>query len=644
MIVLGLHFGHDASVAIIRDGEVLLCVERERLTRVKHALTLTSRDIQSCLSDVDLTVDDVDYCGVTSTQAIEYLFLDRENLSISLGRHEEDRLPSTMWDDLNVSPDAMLDTASGVLESTFQSSNNHYARKMFPADFDFNLLSENFFGTFEWFLESPVWEKRKKLEEISKTSYSPFLSCNKTSYGFHYPAILELCGKKIPTAVIAHHFAHAAYSYYESPFEEAAILTHDGGGHGGYYQCGLYAYGKANKIFPLTPHHLAIGEVYDYSAMRLGFDVLGGAGKLMGLAAYGEPSFFSEDFVGNWYDIDKKTPNDWIQYCENEAERLGYDLTTFGDTSEILSPVNIDFAASCQKLTEEVMLNAVATLKGCLGKSGVLTDNLCLGGGVALNCPANSRIASESGFKDVSILPAVIDSGLSMGSALAVYYNLLEQPRIVRDTSTPSQGYLGLHFSAGMEAIDSALEQFSGLVNTRILDNTAKEVADYLFADKIVALFYGRSEIGPRALGHRSILANPLYKENWRRVNEVKNREVWRPFAPAVMCEHEGEYFSTSVAGSYFMLVNAKVLSGNLPAVTHIDGSARVQSVSGDCGLLYDVIKFFKVLTSVPVVLNTSFNGPGEPVIETPDEALNFLIKGGLDAVFFEGRVVTKKV
>ena len=397
-------------------------------------------------------------------------------------------------------------------------------------------------------------------------------------------------------------------------------------------------------MYPLTPHHLAVGELYDFSAVRLGFDLNGGAGKLMGLAAYGEPVFFDQNFVGNWHDTGRKSAQDWIEHCEQRAKELGYDLNQFGDPAHILAPVNVDFAASCQKITEEVMLTGTATLAKALAASEIQTKNLCLSGGVALNCPANARIISESGFSKVSILPAVIDSGLSIGSALAIYYNLLNHPRKERATTSPTQGYLGLSGSHTTDIIEQALNDFGDQLRLTRLVNSAKKIAQYLNDDKLIALFYGRSEIGPRALGHRSILANPQIKNNWARVNNVKKREHWRPFAPAVLDKFVSDYFSVSEAESYFMLVNATVLKASIPAVTHVDGSARVQSVTKDCGLFYDVLSEFHELSGIPVVLNTSFNGPGEPVIETPEEAIRFFLASELDALFFDGYLLRRKV
>ncbi len=641
MIVMGLHFGHDASISITRDGEVLLCVERERLTKVKHAIAITAKDIELCLADVGLSIEDIDYCGLTSTQLVEFVLLEPEKLSITLDYHPLHQLPCTMTDRLNISPGDLDLMSSGLLRKNFKSKDHHY-KNFFESGFNFNLPNTSFFGGFEHFIQCPVWEKRRGLHDIASTSYGLFIENDEVSYGFHYPATLSILGKKIPSYIFSHHFAHAAYAFYESPYEEAAILTHDGGGGGGQYGCGLFAYGKGNRLYPLTPHHLSVGELYDYSAMRVGFDVNGGAGKLMGLAAYGKPKFFNSDFVGNWYDINQKGANEWIAHCEQKARDLNYDTSSFGNVNQILNKVNVDFAASSQKIVEESMLQGVFSLKEAVFNSVGHVPNLCLSGGVALNCPANTRIANEGPFDSVSVLPAIIESGLSIGSALAIYHNMANKPRLPK-TSSPLQGYLGLHASNQDKLINSTLIDFEESINFQIVEDGATDAALSLNKNLVIAWFYGRSEIGPRALGHRSILANPKFSSNWERVNKIKKRELWRPFAPAVMAEEAHHFFDNLELPSYFMLFNAQVRSQDIPAVTHVDGSARVQSVTKDCGPFYDLIKEFWSLSGIPVVLNTSFNGPGQPVIEYPSEAIEFLLASDLDYLYFGNIKVWKK-
>lgn len=635
MIVLGLHFGHDASVAIVKDGELLLCYERERSNRIKHAMTLTAADIETCMADVGLTLEQIDYVTLTSTQLVEFIFVEPEALSIRLGKTDRHGLPCSMVDILGVDARQMHGLRSGWLQHVLEDDKDHPYKHVFP-DIKAHLYDDKkVFGGFEHFIDTPIWHDVVRLEDIKRCNYSEFIEKDDVSQGFHYPATLVLNGLEIPAYIFEHHYAHLAYSFYSSPYEEAALLSHDGGGGGGGYACGLFGFGKGNRIYPLTPHHLALGETYDFSGVRVGFDIMGAAGKLMGLSAYGKPRFFDRRFVGNWHDTGRGSAQDWIAHCEREAERQGYDVAMLGRSDRPLDPVNVDFAASTQHLIEEGMLAACESLNGALTATlGRHVPSLCLSGGLALNCPANTRIWNESVFTSVHVPPAVSDAGLSIGSALALYHNMLGNPRTPRETG-PRDAYLGLHGSAAPERIGKAIETHATRLVVEHTPNGAERAAQDLFENKVIAWFEGRSEVGPRALGHRSILANPAYPENWERVNRIKQRETWRPFAPAVLSERCDDFFTGTQTPAFFMLLNATVKVDSLPAITHADRSARIQSVTPDCGRYYDLIQAFERLSGTGVVLNTSFNGPGEPIVETPDEAIAFLLRTEIDALYF---------
>lgn len=634
MVILGLHFGHDASIAVVKDGRLLLCFERERRTRVKHVMTLTCEDIELCLGDVGLRLDDVDFCTLTSTQLVEYVLTDPATLSVELGRTPEHVFPCTLTDKVGAGDADLHARRSGSLYQMADQGSSHPYCKFLP-DLPRYVAQKQLFGSFEHFIDLPLWSKAKTLAEIARTDYSPLMRSDDASHGFHYPAIATLRGRRIPSYIFSHHYAHLAYSFYDSEFDSAALLSHDGGGHGGAYGCGLFGYGRGNRIYPLTPHHLAAGEIYDFSGMRVGFDLAGAAGKLMGLSAYGKPRFFSQQFVGNWYDIGQLPPQAWIEHCEETARAMGYDLAGLGKLDRTTEPINTDFAASTQKLVEEIMLKACEALAALLRTAVGHVPNLCLSGGVALNCPANTRISQESSFTNVYIPPAVSDAGLSIGSAWALYHNMMGHPRGALVESTPRNAYLGLHGSATMPRIEAALQRYADRVLVQRLDDGPEQAAKDLADDKVIGWFEGRSEIGPRALGHRSLLANPTRAANWARVNRFKGRENWRPFAPAALATRTAAYFARTQMPSYFMLLNADVIADTLPAITHVDGSARVQSVTPDCGRFYEVLTAFDKLTGVPVVMNTSFNGPGEPIVETPDEAIAFMLESGFDAVYF---------
>lgn len=646
MNVLGLHFGHDASVAVIRNGELVSCVERERLARVKHVIGLHSDDILLSLADAGLQLSDIDYCAITSTQLVECVLLDPDNLSLDLVRDIRHTLPCTLVDELNLPPREFAKLASGAREHFFSPGENKFYRPLLP-DAD-RLLQEprSFYGSFEHFIDSPIWRQTRTLKDISQTDYRDFLYSDSFRHGFHYPGRVHIKGHTLPCYYYSHHFAHAAYSFYESPFEEAAILTHDGGGGGGYTSCGFFAYGYKNRLVPITPHHLHIGEIYDFAANSLGLGVVGGAGKLMGLSAYGNPRFFSHDWVGNFHDLQERAPSEWMEHCLSRAQQLGYDLAPLGKKDQILAPINVDIAASTQKLAEEILSLSVTSLHEALLKSGVRTKNICFSGGFALNCPGNRSALKGGPYEKVFVPPAIHDGGLSAGAALALYYNLADQPRTPKKSS-PKQAYLGLASSAAPERIRNALAQFEHSIEVTELKDTAAEAAQMLSQNKIVAWFDGRSEIGPRALGHRSILSNPKYIENWKRVNIIKGRESWRPLAPVILEEDIDEHYENLDQPSYFMLFNFMVRSKDTPATTHVDGSARVQMVNADCGEFHRILKFLKEKTGSSAVMNTSFNGPGEPVVELPEHAIRFLLNSPketpLDALFFPGYKVTRK-
>ena len=642
MVVLGLHFGHDASVAVIKDGKIVSCVERERLVRVKHVIGLSSSDILLSLQDAGLELSDVDYCAVTSTQLIEYVLLDKENLSIEVKPHPKHNLPCTLTDRLGLSPEEFLERGSGASHDFFAPGENKFYRALLP-DAD-RLLKDrsNFYGTFEHFIDTSLWQKTKRLEDIARTDYSGLLSDDSVRQGFHYPGVVRVLGREIPCYFFAHHFAHAAYSFYESPFEDAAIFTHDGGGGGGNYSCGFIAYGQGNRLFPVTPHHIAIGETYDLTAASLGLGLVGGAGKLMGLAPYGRPRFFNSEFVGNWHETGRPSATAWFEYCVSQAQKMGYDMSPLGKKNKILEPVNVDIAASTQRLAEEVLSNATDSTARAFARSGIATDNMCFSGGFALNCPANRQIIKSSAFSKVFVPPAVHDGGLSAGAALALYYNMAENKRVPKKSS-PSQAYLGLASSADESRIQNAIEKFESEIQVETLDDDAEEAAKLIASNQIIAWFEGRSEIGPRALGHRSILANPKDKENWKRVNVIKGREFWRPLAPVILEEDLEEHYESLDQPSYFMLINFMVRSKDTPATTHVDGSARVQMVNEDCGRFYKVLKSLKAKTGSSVVMNTSFNGPGEPVVELPEQAIQFLLNTKLDALILPGHKITRR-
>jgi carbamoyltransferase len=371
----------------------------------------------------------------------------------------------------------------------------------------------------------------------------------------------------------------------------------------------------------------------------------------MGLAPYGDAAFFDARFVGNIYDAPNLlyTPSEmlpdsqmthihagqWLQHARTKALELGYDLSE-GQNQTPLSRFHKDIAASTQLLFEEQSLLATRALANIQrAVFGSEPGTICLSGGCALNCPSNSRIWRESEFDEIFVPPTCDDSGLAIGSALLMTHNILDLPRQPQGSKTSTSAYLGRRHSQA--SIDAAVRKASDKIRVSEVSNAPEDAAQALVEDKIVAWYEGRSEIGPRALGHRSILSDPRQGANWKRVNQVKRREEWRPFAPAVLEEKAADWFEGAQLPSPFMLYTAQVKSDQIPAITHVDGSARIQTVDKECGGYRQVIEAFDRKTGVPVVMNTSLNGPGEPIVETPEDALRFIENSGADCLYIGG-------
>lgn len=648
MNILGLHFGHDAAVCVLRNGQVASYVMRERQARIKHAISLEFKTIQAAMDAANLAWDQIDYCAITSTQNVELIIDDPRAFSVELRGHPGHKSVPTLIDAAEAQDRIRTSLHSHSLMDIFynpahsKSFIRHHYRSAFPEHRSRQAADFHRFGNLDIYADSPLW-RGGTLAEISATDFSDMLREGSARKGFHYPATVKIAGHELPGYFIAHHMAHAASSYYQSGFDNAAILTHDGFANGYGYLSGMFLWAEANRIYPVAPHHLALGGLYDFIGTTLGLGHEGPSGKLMGLAAYGQPKFFDPRFVGNQYDwkaagLDSRK---WLDHCLERAGAMKYSLDPFGYPDRILEPVNVDVAASTQKLFEETYLRAVETLGAVITRMGRASDNLCLSGGCALNCPSNSRIFRESQFQNIYIEPGCDDSGLAIGAAAWLYHNVLDQPLPQRNGCGYATPYRGLPITNN--AIRSALNDAGEAIEFTACENSASEAAQDIANDRIIGWFEGQSEIGPRALGHRSILADPRQLANWERVNLLKGREAWRPFAPAVLESQAEKWFSGMPSPSPYMLFTGAVTTSQLPAITHADGTARVQTVDPSCGDFFRVLEHFFARTGVPVVLNTSFNGPGEPIVESPADALRFLVNSGLDALYIGGMRVTRR-
>ena len=445
-------------------------------------------------------------------------------------------------------------------------------------------------------------------------------------------------GKKLAIHYITHHLCHAAAAFFTSPFAEAAILTADG--YGERQSTTIYR-GQGTEVEMLAeidfPH--SIGSLYAALTEYLGFRANSGEGKVMGLASYGRPS----EYVGKLLDLVDFTERgfeldlSYFEYFHERPHRYSKKLVELlGPPREPESAVDKrheDIAFALQAVTEEAMLHLAGMARKLTG-----ANNLCVAGGVALNCVANGRMQYETEFENFFFYPAAGDTGTSVGAALVVEHLLHGGARSMEVASE----YLGLGFSP--EQVKAVLDR--GQLRYHTLQDpelvAARMVADGL----IIAWFQGRAEFGPRALGNRSILADPRRPDMKDVLNaKVKFREVFRPYAPSVLEESCGKYFGSPVPSPYMLRAYPTLpeFVDKLPAITHVDGTARVQTVSEQQNpRYYRLIKEFGRLTGIDCVLNTSFNIRGEPIINTVDEAIKCLMTTGLDALFVEDFLVVK--
>lgn len=640
MVILGLQFGHDGSACVIRDGRLASYVYREREIRVKHAIGLTTRELELALSRAGITESDIDAVAITSTQNVEILSGLIEGFGIRFQPHPAHAAPSPLRDLFAQMGVRVEDKLSFQLRDLFSGGQaDGLQRKIYSAMLpEKDLLGHNAIESTGWldtYISVEPWASGRSLADIARTDASDLFGTDAVKLGFHYPVTVALRGRSLPGYFVFHHMAHAAACYYRSGFDEAAIVTHDGFGDGAGNQSGMIFYGRGPEIFPLHPHHMAIGALYEAVGIHLQLGYVGAPGKLMGLAPYGKPRFFRHEMVGNWHEIlarfGSPHANAWMKHCKEMARLMKYDMSSIGDRTRMIEPINADIAASTQKLFEECYLQAIYSAHGMLLASGVKTSRLCLTGGTALNCPSNSRIHREAPFDEIFIEPSCGDDGLAIGAALYAHHQLHAQP--LRPVDGPHLSpYIGPVVPEG--EIAAALARNAERVRFERVDDATRRAAREVFEDKVIAWFEGGSESGPRALGHRSIVANPMHGANWKRVNVIKGREWWRPFAPSVTEEEAQRWFSGLPHPSPYMLFTGQVLSDRLPAIRHVDGSSRIQTVDPSVGAYYDLVKEFGLLSGVAVVLNTSFNGPGEPIIETPEQAIAFLLGTDLDALY----------
>jgi len=584
--ILGISaFYHDAAAALVVDGEIVAAAQEERFTRKKQDDGFPARAIEYCLEHAGLQPDQLDFVG----------FYDKPLLKF----------------------DRMLETYLAYAPRGFRQ-----------------------------FLQAmPIWLKTK----------------------LHLPRELRkgLPGYTRRFVFPEHHESHAASAFFPSPYEEAAILTLDGVGE---WATASWGIGRQNKI-QLShtlewPHSL--GLLYSAFTYYTGFKVNSGEYKLMGLAPYGEPRYvdqITEHLIDIKPDGSFRMDMSYFNYCQGLTMTSGKFHQLFGGPprkpESELTQREMDLARSVQEVTEEVMLRCARKIQADSG-----LNNLCLAGGVALNCVGNGRILREGPFENVWIQPAAGDAGGALGVALLIWHQLLGNARTVNPLDSQHSSLLGPSFS------DAQIKTFlddQGAVYQRIEqeDELCEHVAGEIAGGKVIGWFQGRMEFGPRALGNRSILGDARSREMQSTMNlKIKFRESFRPFAPSVLAEQVHEYFEmkpgepspymllvadvkqdkrTAIDGEAEGLDKLKQHRSEVPAITHVDFSARVQTVHTDKNSRYHkLISAFERQTGCPVIINTSFNVRGEPIVCTPQEAFRCFMATNMDVLVLEHYVLQK--
>jgi carbamoyltransferase len=588
--VLGISaFYHDAAAALIVDGKLVAAAQEERFTRKKHDASFPAQAIAYCLKEAGLSVEQIDHVG----------FYDKPLLKF----------------------DRLLETCLAYAPIGFRSFRSSI----------------------------PVWLKQK----------------------LHLPRELERgLGKRYEKSFVytEHHESHAASAFFPSPFEEAAVMTLDGVGE---WATASYGIGRGNRL-KLTheqrfPHSL--GLLYSAFTYFTGFRVNSGEYKLMGLAPYGEPRFsklIREHLIDLKEDGSFRMDMKYFNYCQGlTMTSHRFDELFGGPPRKPESPVTqreMDLAASIQEVTEEIMLRSARHVHRETG-----AKYLCLAGGVALNCVGNGRILREGPFEDLWIQPAAGDAGGALGVALFIWHQLLDNPRDPARSDRQSGSLLGPRFSD--QDVKHFLETTGAVYREYPNDAELCEHAAALLAEgKVIGWFQDRMEFGPRALGSRSIIGDARNTEMQSAMNlKIKFRESFRPFAPSVLKERVHEYFEMRPgqdspymllvapvrkehrlapdpsASALFGIEKLKQLRSSIPAVTHVDYSARVQTVDGERhGRYYELLRAFERKTGCPVMVNTSFNVRGEPIVGSPADAYRCFLSTDMDALVLERCVLSK--
>jgi len=590
--ILGISaFYHDSAAALIIDGEIIAAAQEERFTRKKHDANYPFNAVEYVLSEGKIKLNDIDHI----------VFFEKPFLKF----------------------ERLLETYMAFAPRGFKSFS----------------------------LSMPIWLREKLFQkkflfDKLKLHDENFNSINKIKFS-------------------EHHYSHAASAFFPSPFEEAIILTLDGVGE---WATTTVAIGKKNKLEIIKEIHFphSLGLLYSAFTYYTGFKVNSGEYKVMGLAPYGKPRF--KDLIINKL-MDLKEDGSFKLNMKYFNYATGLTMTNknfsklFGEPvrnseKDLLNEFHMDIAASIQAVTEEIVLRIATNL---IEKYKI--KNLCLAGGVALNCVANGKILDQKIFDNIWIQPAAGDAGGSLGAALAYWYKELDMPRIKYEDKMKGS-YLGPKFNE--DKIETELKKLKAVYTKKNSKDISTTVAKELSNNKTVGWFQGRMEFGPRALGGRSILADPRSEEMQKQLNlKIKFRESFRPFAPSVLREDLKSWFEINNDSPYMLLVSQvkkekqirmstedqklfgieklNVKRSSIPAITHVDYSARIQTVHKETNpKYYDLINEFKKITGCPVLVNTSFNVRGEPIVCSILDAFNCFMGTNLDILVVENFILFK--
>jgi carbamoyltransferase len=591
--ILGISaFYHDSAAALIQDGEIVAAAQEERFSRIKHDERFPQNAIKYVLEEGNVKLDQIDYV----------VFFEKPFLKF----------------------ERLLETYLAFAPNGFQSFSAAMPiwlrEKLFQKKFLFDLLQdldENF-------------------KDIKKIKFSE------------------------------HHYSHAASAFYPSPFDEAIILTLDGVGE---WATTTVAHGKDNQITMIKEIHFphSLGLLYSAFTYYTGFKVNSGEYKVMGLAPYGKP-IYKDLIINNLIDLKEDGTFRLDMSYFNFATGLTMTNKKFEDLfgqpvrkkeDDLLTQFHMDIASSVQSVTEEIVLRLTRDIA-----SEYKIENLCLAGGVALNCVANGKILREKLFKNIWIQPAAGDAGGSLGAALAYWHQELNNDRKVNLNDSMKGSYLGPSFknSTIEKELTAIGAKFKKLSDDDLINTLANEISN----EKTVGWFQGRMEFGPRALGARSIIADPRSEKMQKELNlKVKFRESFRPFAPSVLSEDVNDWFDLKDPSPYMLLVadikkniqipmtsdqeklfgidKLNIKRSKLPAITHVDYSARVQTVHQKTNpKYYNLIKKFKEITGCSVLVNTSFNIRGEPIVCSIEDAFKCFMGTNLDILVIENFIMFK--